>query len=94
MTHETLSLVLAGLAGGALGVFFFGGLWWTVRNRLDSDKAALWVVGSFVVRVVVTVTGFYWIGGAQWQSMLACLIGFIVARQVVMRLTQGAAHAA
>ena len=95
MTPETtLTLVLAGLAGSALGAFFFGGLWWTVHTRLDSSKAALWVLGSFVVRMAVTVLGFYWVGGAQWPRMLACLIGFIVARQVVMRLTQGATHAA
>ena len=95
MTPETtLTLVLAGLAGSALGAFFFGGLWWTVHTRLDSSKAALWVLGSFVVRMAVTVLGFYWVGGAQWPRMLACLIGFIVARQVVMRLTQGVTHAA
>ena len=95
MTLETtLALVLAGLAGGALGTFFFGGLWWTVHKRLNSSKAALWVLGSFVVRIAVTVAGFYWVGGAQWPRMLACLIGFVVARQVVMRLTQEANHAA
>jgi F1F0 ATPase subunit 2 len=94
MTHETLTLVLAGFAGGALGAFFFGGLWWTVHKRLDSSKAAFWVLGSLVVRMAVTVAGFYWVGGAQWQRMLACLIGFVIARQVVLRLTQGAVHAA
>ena len=31
---ETLTLVLAWVAGGALGAMFFGGLWWTVQKAL------------------------------------------------------------
>ena len=91
---DWLILSVALFTGMALGLIFFGGLWWTVHKRLNSSKAALWVLGSFVVRMAVTVLGFYWVGGAQWPRMLACLIGFVVARQVVMRLTQGATHAA
>jgi F1F0 ATPase subunit 2 len=93
MTNSPLILALAAMGGGALGAFFFGGLWWTVRRRLACDKAWLWVLGSFLLRMGVTVAGFYWIGGAQWQRLLVCLVGFAVARQVVMRMTQGVANA-
>jgi hypothetical protein len=39
--NETVILVLAGSAGVLLGVFFFGGLWWTVRRGLSSKRPAL-----------------------------------------------------
>ncbi len=86
--NDTLVLVLAGIAGGALGIFFFGGLWWTVRKTLASGRPALWVFGSLLLRMGVTLVGFYWVSGGDWQRMLACLVGFVVARQLVKRLTR------
>ncbi|WP_372662159.1 ATP synthase subunit I, partial [Hydrogenophaga sp.] len=38
-THELWPLLLAGLAGLALGVFFFGGLWWTLKKSLGACAA-------------------------------------------------------
>ena len=57
--NDTLVLVLAGIAGGALCIFFFGGLWWTVRKTLASGRPALWVFGSLLLRMGVTLAGFY-----------------------------------
>lgn len=84
---EGLTWLLAGGAGVVLGVFFFGGLWWTVQKALSSPRAALWMVGSFVVRMAVTVGGFYLIADGHWQRVLACLAGFLLARVVVTRIT-------
>lgn len=88
MMDDTLALVLAWLAGGALGAFFFGGLWWTVRKSLTSARPALWVFGSLLLRMGVTMTGFYFVTGGDWQRLLSCLVGFVMARQLVTRLTR------
>lgn len=76
-------LGLALLAGGALGTFFFGGLWWTLRRGLASPQPALWLGPSLLVRIGVTVAGFYVVGQGDWHRLLACLTGFVIARFIV-----------
>jgi len=88
MLNDTLALVLAWLAGGALGAFFFGGLWWTVQKSLASARPALWVFGSLLLRMGVTMMGFYVVAGHDWQRMVSCLLGFVMARLIVTRLTR------
>ncbi len=85
---ETLRLVLAGAAGMALGAVFFGGLWWTVRKGLSSPRSALWFFGSLVLRMSIALVGFYFVGRGHWERLLACLVGFVVARFIVMLLTR------
>jgi len=34
------------------------------------------------------MTGFYLVSGADWRRLLSCLIGFVVARQLVTRLSR------
>jgi F1F0 ATPase subunit 2 len=79
-------LVLAAAAGLALGAVFFGGLWWTVRRALRSQHAALWFLGSLVLRTSIALGGFYLVSSDRWDRLLACLLGFVVARLVVTRL--------
>jgi len=86
--NDWTTWALAGAAGVALGIIFFGGLWWTVRRGLSSRRPALWFIGSLLLRMSVALTGFYYVGGGQWQRLLPCLLGFIVARFVVLRFTQ------
>lgn len=88
--NEILTWVLVGLAGFVLGAFFFGGLWWTVRQGVSSPYPALLFLGSALLRLGVALTGFYLVGAGDWYRLVVCLVGFIVARFVVMGLTRPA----
>lgn len=85
--NEPLGLVGVGAAGLVLGAIFFGGLWWTVRRGVSSPRPVLWFVGSLLLRTGLVLVGFYWVSGGQWQRLLVGLLGFVVARLLVMRLT-------
>jgi F1F0 ATPase subunit 2 len=76
------------MAGCLLGVIFFGGLWWTVRLGLLSPWPALWFLGSFVLRTVISLAGFYLAGRGDWHRLLACLSGFVITRVVITWLTR------
>jgi len=86
--NETLTLVLAGVAGGLLGALFFGGLWWTVARGVLSPRPALWFFGSMVLRMSIVLAGFCFIGRGNWARFVACLLGFVIVRFIVMRLTR------
>lgn len=81
--NEWLTLALAGMAGLLLGAIFFGGLWWTVRLGVASRRPALLFLGSLLLRTVVVVAGFYFVGDGHWQRLLACLFGFVIARIIL-----------
>lgn len=85
--NEPLTLMLAWMGGVALGALFFGGLWWTVQKGVSSARPALWFLGSMLARTGAALAGFYFISGGRWQRMLLCLVGFLMARFVVTRLT-------
>jgi F1F0 ATPase subunit 2 len=88
MMNDTLSLVLALVTGVLLGAMFFGGLWWTVRKGVSSKRPALWFFGSLVLRMSIVLAGFYFVSGGHWERLLLCLLGFVIARFIVMRLTR------
>jgi F1F0 ATPase subunit 2 len=85
--NETVILVLAVGAGVLLGALFFGGLWWTVRRGLSSRQPAFWFLGSLLLRTSIALAGFYFVSGNHWERLLACLLGFVMARLIVTRLT-------
>jgi F1F0 ATPase subunit 2 len=85
--NEILTLAIALVAGLVLGAIFFGGLWWTVRKGVSSQRPALWFFGSMLLRTGITLVGFYFVGRRHWERLLVCLLGFIVARWIVTRLT-------
>jgi len=88
--NETVILILAGGAGVLLGAFFFGGLWWTVRRGLSSKRPAFLFLGSLLLRTSIILAGFYVVSGGHWDRLLACLLGFVIARLIVTRLTRAA----
>jgi F1F0 ATPase subunit 2 len=86
--NETMPLLLSCGGGGVLGVIFFGGLWWTVRQGMSSERPDLWFFGSMLLRMSIALSGFYFVSGGHWERLLVCLIGFVVARLVVTWLTR------
>ena len=86
--RETLSLILALILGSFLGAAFFGGLWWTIRKGVSSRVPALWFLGSILLRTTITVVGFYLIGRGDWHRLLACLLGFLLARALATRFSR------
>jgi F1F0 ATPase subunit 2 len=85
--NEMLLPVLVLLAGMLLGAIFFGGLWWTVLKGVAARQPALWFGASLLLRTGIVLAGFYFVSGADWKRLLLCLLGFIIARLIVTRLT-------
>lgn len=83
MNITALSLVLALLAGIALGLFYFGGLWLTVQRLPTIRRPALLMLGSFFLRTLVALSGFYVVMSGSWARLLVCLTGFLAIRTLL-----------
>ena len=83
-----LALILSLLAGVLLGTIFFGGLWWTIRKGLSSKQPAALFFFSLLLRTGMAMGGFYFVARGDWRRLLACLLGFFLARILVTRLTR------
>ncbi|ROZ84184.1 ATP synthase subunit I [Pseudomonas neustonica] len=89
---DDISWMLGGaaalLTGWALGAIFFGGLWWTVQLGAASPTPSRWFVSSLILRTGIVLAGFYLIGADQPALLGLCLLGFITARALILRITR------
>jgi F1F0 ATPase subunit 2 len=86
--NETIILAAALVAGVLLGAIFFGGLWWTVHKGVTSKNPALWFLGSLLLRMGIVLAGFYFVARGDWKKLLLCLLGFLIVRVIMLRLTR------
>jgi len=90
---ETLKVSGAILGGFALGVFFFAGLWWTVRRGVVSAHPAVVFFTSMLARTAIVLAGFYFLSRDDWRNVAGSLAGFVAARFIVTRNAPSFAHA-
>jgi F1F0 ATPase subunit 2 len=88
--HDVLIALTDLVAGALLGAMFFGGLWWTVLRTATSTQPGLWVLSSLLLRLGLTLAGFWLVGAGDWKRLLLCLVGFLLARGVATWLAQPA----
>jgi F1F0 ATPase subunit 2 len=88
--HEIAALTLAFFTGVAVGAVFFGGLWWTVLKGVRTRRAALLFLSSFLLRTTFVLIAFYLVGTAHPDRLAACLLGFMLGRVLIVRLTRPA----
>lgn len=77
--------LLAAPIGFLLGVFFYGGLWLTVKHLVTTNHPVLLGVGSFWLRLFFVLAGFLALAQGRWQNAVLCLAGFIAGRIAISR---------
>jgi F1F0 ATPase subunit 2 len=78
--NDFLFLALSLAWGVVLGIFYFGGLWLTLRHLPYSEQPAFLTLGSFLGRSIVCLFGFYLIAINGWDGLVLSLAGFILAK--------------
>ena len=86
---NAVAILIRLLGGLAVGIFFYGGLWFTVSLLAAARYRALLLLGSFGIRTLVVVSGFLVLIEKRWDYALWCLIGFTVGRLVVVKFMVG-----
>ena len=75
-----LRLMFGCVCGTLLGIFFYGGLWLTVRRFPTTRHPLAITLGSLLVRMAVTLAGFFFVIDGRWRNAVAALLGFTAAR--------------
>ncbi len=84
--NEFSILALSLVTGIALGVFYFGGLWLTLKRLPYTQQPVLLTVGSFFGRTAVCLSCFYLvIRITHLEGLLLSLAGFISMKLVLVR---------
>jgi F1F0 ATPase subunit 2 len=81
-------LLLAFAAGSLLSIFYFGGLWLTIQRLDRSRQPALLFAGSFLLRLMVVLAGFYLVADGNIERLGVCLFSFFITRHVVLKRVQ------
>lgn len=81
-----IALAAGFLAGAALGVVFFGGLWWTTQRLATSSRPGLLVLVSLLVRVAVLATGLLLLAQLGGGPLVLGAVGLLATRIGLTRL--------
>jgi F1F0 ATPase subunit 2 len=81
-----LHLTIAFGAGIILGAFYFYGLWLTVRRLPSARRPVVMSLSSFFGRLAVVLVGFYFVTADHWERLVVCLVGFLAARLVLVKI--------
>jgi F1F0 ATPase subunit 2 len=74
------------LVGLLVGLGYFGGLWLTVSKIQQVRHPTLLMFGSLVIRLGITLFIFYLVAQrGYWQWLIACLLGFLIIRIILVR---------
>lgn len=83
--NDVLPVGVALVGGVALGLLFFGGLWWTVKQIPKSRHPSLLLLGSFAVRTLTLLIGLVIISSGQPLLIGVAMLGFLAARMLLVR---------
>jgi len=78
--NESIIMILSLASGVLFGLFYFIGLWLTLKHMPNSKQPALLGIGSFMGRSAVCLFGFYLISGNGLEAIAISLAGFIFSK--------------
>jgi F1F0 ATPase subunit 2 len=81
-------IVTAALAGGLIGILYFGGLWLTIGRMQRTKRPGLLLLASFIGRSGLALGGFYLVSGGELARLAACLGAFFLTRWLFIKKLQ------
>lgn len=73
------------VAGSLIGIAYGVALWWSIGRLHRSRHSLAWLLGGAGIRVAGVVVLFALVMDGQWDRLLACLVGFLVARLALVQ---------
>ncbi|MEB3181898.1 MAG: ATP synthase subunit I [Nostocaceae cyanobacterium] len=86
--NNIFHLFIALLSGFILGIFYFVSLWVTVRQLPTTQMPIRLFIGSYLGRISITLLGFYLVINGHWSRALVGLLGFLLARILLVNRLQ------
>lgn len=80
-----LDLIIGFVVGCALGTLFALALKMTVERMMVSKHPYVLLLVSFAVRLAAIASVMLLIANIHWTALVACMVGFVAARMVVVR---------
>ena len=77
---------LAFLWGAVLGLFYFGGLWMTLRLLPRAGKPRVWLAFSYILRVAGALAGFWVVVQKDPGAFLFTFLAFFAVRIILTRV--------
>jgi F1F0 ATPase subunit 2 len=75
---------LAVSAGLVIGLFYFGGLWLTMRHLPKTQRPTLLLIASFFGRLGLSLAAFVVVANGRWQRLLVAILAFFVMRFILV----------
>jgi len=77
-------------AGAMFGIFYFHGLWLTLKKLPNTCQPVLLTMGSFLGRTALCVMGFYLVVTmVNLEGLMISIIGFTTSKFTIVHLRTG-----
>jgi F1F0 ATPase subunit 2 len=85
--NKLIDYVVSFLVGGVTGLFYYAGLWWTVKSLPRSRRPVFLSLGSFYMRIGIALYVFYFVMHNDWRRLVVCLAGFMMVKIIITKKT-------
>lgn len=75
-----IEILLALFAGIAVGLLYFGGLWWTVNRLQEANRPLAFYLASFAMRLSMIVVLVLLVLQVNTVHLFVGILGFFLAR--------------
>lgn len=83
--ERMIMLAAMPVVGFAVGILYFQGLWLTLSRYGGTDHFGAKLLVSFLLRLSLAIAIFFYCMQDDWRRLLLLLVGFLIARQMMIR---------